>query len=151
MRADRRSEADALDRPPGSVYLTIVLNMRSRASRPDHLSTILAALADPTRRTILARLSAGEATVTALAEPLPISLPAVSRHLKVLEHAGLITRGHDAQWRPCRLEATPLREVADWVEQYRRFWDQSLQRLDDYLRTLHTKRKRGKTDARRKP
>ncbi len=82
---------------------------------------------------------------------MPISLPAVSRHLKVLEHADLITRGREAQWRPCRLEATPLRDVAGWVEQYRRFWDESLERLDDYLRTLQTKTKKEKQDARRKP
>ncbi|MGH7631662.1 MAG: ArsR/SmtB family transcription factor [Gemmatimonadales bacterium] len=118
---------------------------------PDHLSTTLAALADPTRRAILARLTSGEATVTELAAPLPISLPAVSRHLKVLEHAGLITRGHDAQWRPCRLEATPLRNVAEWVEQYRRFWDERLGRLDEYLHGLQTKEPKEKQHGRRKP
>ena len=114
----------------------------------DHLSTTLAALADPTRRAILARLVAGEATVTELARPFPISLPAVSRHLKVLEHAGLITRGRDAQWRPCRLEAEPLREVAEWTEQYRRFWEQRLDRLENYLRELQAKP--AKTGARRR-
>ena len=105
--------------------------------RADPLSETLAALADPTRRAILARLMAGEASVTELAEPFEMSLPAVSKHLKVLERAGLIARGRDAQWRPCRLEADPLKEVADWVEGYRRFWEQSqerYQRLDDYLR-----------------
>lgn len=106
---------------------------------PDHLSTTLAALADPTRRAILARLAAGEATVLELAEPFEISLPAVSRHLKVLEKAGLITRGREAQWRPCRLQAEPLREVASWVEQYRRFWEESLDRLEEYLRELQAK------------
>lgn len=109
---------------------------------PDRLSTTFAALADPTRRAILARLASGEASVQELAEPFEISLPAVSRHLKVLAHAGLIARGRDAQWRPCRLEATPLREVADWVVQYRRFWEQSLDRLDVYLKELQAKEKK---------
>jgi DNA-binding transcriptional ArsR family regulator len=105
--------------------------------RVERLNDIFAALADPTRRAILARLTAGEATVTELAEPFAMSLPAVSKHLKVLERAGLIARGREAQWRPCRLEADPLKEVADWVEGYRRFWEQSQERydrLDDYLR-----------------
>jgi DNA-binding transcriptional ArsR family regulator len=103
----------------------------------ERLDHTFAALADPTRRAILARLTAGAATVTELAEPFDMSLPAVSKHLKVLERAGLITRGREAQWRPCRLEADPLREVADWLERYRRFWEQSerrYERLDDYLR-----------------
>jgi DNA-binding transcriptional ArsR family regulator len=103
----------------------------------DHLSTTLSALADPTRRAILARLADGESTVTELAAPFRMSLPAVSRHLKVLEHAGLISRGRDAQWRPCRLEAQPLREVADWVAQYRAHWEARLDRLDAYLLGLH--------------
>ncbi|MGO4449190.1 metalloregulator ArsR/SmtB family transcription factor [Phyllobacterium sp. TAF24] len=103
---------------------------------PDRLSGILSALADPTRRAILARLSEGETSVTELAEPFNMSMPAVSKHLKVLEKAGLIARGREAQWRPCRLEAGPLREVSDWLEHYRRFWDQSLDRLEDYLQTL---------------
>ena len=102
----------------------------------DQLSVVFSALADPTRRAILARLADGEATVNQLAEPFPISLQAVSKHLKVLEQAGLITRGRDAQWRPCRLEAGPLREITQWVEQYRRFWDERYNRLDDYLREL---------------
>lgn len=100
---------------------------------PERLSATFAALADPTRRAILTRLAAGEATVTELAAPFAMSLPAVSRHLKVLERAGLITRGREAQWRPCRLEVEPLREVAGWVEQYRRFWDEGFERLDEYL------------------
>ena len=108
---------------------------------PDHLSTIFAALADPTRRAILARLSSGEASVTELAEPFDMSLPAVSKHLKVLERAGLIERGREAQWRPCRLRANPLREVDDWVEQYRRHWEESFDRLDAYLRQLQQKEK----------
>lgn len=99
----------------------------------DRLSVTLSALADPTRRGILARLSRGEASVSELAEPYDMSLAAVSKHLKVLERAGLISRGKEAQWRPCRLEAAPMAEVADWVESYRRFWDQSLDRLGDYL------------------
>jgi DNA-binding transcriptional ArsR family regulator len=110
--------------------------------RSDRLNDIFAALADPTRRAILARLTAGEATVTELAEPFAMSLPAVSKHLKVLERAGLIARGREAQWRPCRLEADPLKEVADWVEGYRRFWEQSQERydrLDDYLRQAQGK------------
>ena len=110
--------------------------------RADRLNDIFAALADPTRRAILARLTAGEATVTELAEPFAMSLPAVSKHLKVLERAGLIARGREAQWRPCRLEADTLKEVADWVEGYRRFWEQSQERydrLDDYLRQAQGK------------
>lgn len=102
----------------------------------DRLSTTLSALADPTRRAILARLSLGETSVTELAEPFDMSLPAVSKHLKVLEKAGLISRGREAQWRPCKLEAAPLRDVADWLEIYRRHWEQSLDRLDAYLTKL---------------
>jgi len=102
----------------------------------DRLSTTLSALADPTRRGILARLTLGEATVSELAAPYAMSMAAVSKHLKVLEHAGLISRGREAQWRPCKLEAAPMAEVADWVEAYRRFWDQSLDRLGDYLAEL---------------
>ncbi|MCP2322750.1 DNA-binding transcriptional ArsR family regulator [Hamadaea flava] len=102
----------------------------------DQLSTVFAALADPTRRAILARLAEGDATVNQLAEPFPISLQAVSKHLKVLEQAGLITRGRDAQWRPCRLAPAPLRDVTEWVETYRRFWEARYDRLDDYLQEL---------------
>ncbi len=107
----------------------------------DRLSMTLAAIADPTRRAILARLAAGETSVTELAAPFDMSLPAVSKHLKVLERAGLVVRARDAQWRPCRLEPAPLEEVAGWVEHYRRFWEQSLDRLDDYLRDLQKKPK----------
>jgi DNA-binding transcriptional ArsR family regulator len=103
------------------------------ASDDDRLDSVFTALADPTRRAILARLAAGEASVTELAKPFAMSLPAVSKHLKVLERAGLIARGRDAQWRPCRLEAGPLRDVADWMEPYRRFWEESFGRLDDHL------------------
>ncbi|HEV7768393.1 MAG TPA: metalloregulator ArsR/SmtB family transcription factor [Thermoanaerobaculia bacterium] len=113
----------------------------------DRLSTTFAALADPTRRAILARLVTGECSVTELAEPFDMSLPAVSKHLKVLEHAGLIARGREAQWRPCRLEAAPLREVAEWAEHYRRFWDESFDRLADYLQVM----KKKKEKQRRKP
>jgi DNA-binding transcriptional ArsR family regulator len=109
---------------------------------PDHLSGTFAALADPTRRAILARLAAGEAPVTELAEPFEMSLPAISRHLKVLRRAGLIARGRDAQWRPCRLRAGPLKDAADWLEHYRRFWEESFDRLEDYLRDLQTKEKK---------
>jgi DNA-binding transcriptional ArsR family regulator len=109
---------------------------------PDPLSSTFAALADPTRRAILARLSAGEASVKELAEPFDMTLPAVTKHLKVLQRAGLITQGRRAQWRPCRLEAQPLREVADWVEQYRRFWDERLDRLDAYLSELQAREKK---------
>lgn len=105
----------------------------------DSLSAVFAALADPTRRAILARVAEGEASVTELAKPFKMSLPAVSKHLKVLERAGLIARGREAQWRPCRLEAKPLQEVAVWVGQYRQFWEERLDRLEDYLRELQAK------------
>src|ERR671922_1761288 len=106
------------------------------AAATDRLDRTFAALADPTRRAILARLAAGEASVTELARPFRMSLPAVSKHLKVLEGAGLIARGRERQWRPARLEAGPLREVADWTERYRRFWEESYDRLDEYLDKL---------------
>jgi DNA-binding transcriptional ArsR family regulator len=105
----------------------------------DQLSATFAALADPTRRAILARLADGEASVTELAEPFAISLPAISRHLKVLEKAGLISRGREAQWRPCRIEVQPLKESSDWIQQYRHIWEERLNRLDDYLRELQEK------------
>jgi DNA-binding transcriptional ArsR family regulator len=108
----------------------------------DSLSETFAALADPTRRAILARLASGEASVTELAEPFEMSMPAISKHLKVLERAGLIGRGREAQWRPCRLEAGPLKDVARWVERYRQFWEQSFDRLEDYLRELKQKEKK---------
>jgi len=109
---------------------------------PDRLSTTFAALADPTRRAILARLQSGDVSVTELAEPFSMSLPAVSKHLKVLERAGLIARGREAQWRPCRLEASPLKDVSEWVAHYRRFFDESFDRLDDYLEELKKKEKK---------
>jgi DNA-binding transcriptional ArsR family regulator len=105
----------------------------------DQLSATYAALADPTRRAILARLASGEASVGELAEPFEMSLPAVSKHLKVLERAGLIARGRKAQWRPCRLEAAPLKDAAAWLEEYRRFWEDSFDRLEEYLRELQAK------------
>lgn len=103
---------------------------------PDRLSTTLSALADPTRRAILARLASGETSVKKLAAPFAMSLPAVSKHLKVLEHAGLITRSRAAQWRPCRLAPAPLKDVASWLEQYRRLWEERFDRLDDYLKEI---------------
>lgn len=112
----------------------------------DHLSVTFAALADPTRRAILARLALGEATVTELAAPFDMSLPGISKHLKVLQRAGLIEQGRQAQWRPCRLQPEPLRNVADWVGQYRRHWEVSFERMDAYLRELQNtqQQKKGK-------
>ncbi len=108
----------------------------------DYLSNTFAALADPTRRAILARLASGEASVSELAEPFEMSMPAISKHLKVLERAGLIARGREAQWRPCRLEAAPLKEAANWLEEYRRFWEESFDRLDEYLREIKKNNKK---------
>ncbi|MES2127274.1 MAG: metalloregulator ArsR/SmtB family transcription factor [Pseudomonadota bacterium] len=107
----------------------------------DHLSQTFAALADPTRRAILAQLAAGESTVSELAGPFAMTLPAVTKHLKVLERAGLISRGRHAQWRPCKLEAAPLKQASVWMDQYRQFWEARLDRLDDYLKTLQAKDK----------
>src|SRR5437868_10903194 len=107
----------------------------------DQLSVTFAALADPTRRAILARLAQGEASVTELAKPFDLSLPGISKHLKVLQRAGLVTQGRNAQWRPCRLEAGRLKAASDWVGEYRRFWDESFQRLDDVLQDLIEKEK----------
>jgi DNA-binding transcriptional ArsR family regulator len=132
------------------MYLTNWLfNFMVYNAVPDRLSTTFAALSDPTRRAILARLASGEVSVKELAEPFDMSLPAVSKHLKVLERAGLIARGREAQWRPCRLEAGPLKGVSDWVDYYRRFWEESFDRLDDYLRTLQEKEKKEKHHARK--
>jgi DNA-binding transcriptional ArsR family regulator len=113
----------------------------------DHLSTTFSALADPTRRAILAKLAKGEASVNELAGPFKMSLPAVSKHLKVLEKAGLISRSREAQWRPCRLIAEPLKEASDWIDRYRDFWEQSFDRLDEYLKELQEtkKKKKGKS------
>jgi DNA-binding transcriptional ArsR family regulator len=118
----------------------------------DQLSTTFAALADPTRRAILARLATGECSVTELAEPFDMSMPAVSKHLRVLERAGLIARGREAQWRPCRIDAAPIKDVAEWAERYRALWDARFDRLDNYLQQLqrHTKEKRHARKHRRK-
>lgn len=116
---------------------------------PDRLSKVFAALADPTRRDILARLSRGACSVTELAEPHDMSLPAISKHLRVLERSGLIVRGREAQWRPCRLQAEPLREAMDWIEQYRRHWEERLDRLDDYLQQLQAGRRKRQPAASR--
>ena len=113
----------------------------------DYLSTTFAALADPTRRAILASLTLGESSVNQLAEPFNISLPAISRHLKVLENARLITRGRDAQWRPCKLNPEQLKSVDDWLNDYRRFWEESFDRLDDYLQKLKAKQETAKGEA----
>jgi DNA-binding transcriptional ArsR family regulator len=110
--------------------------------RTDPLNTTFAALADPTRRAILARLASGEKSVTELAKPFKMTLPAISKHLKVLEKAGLIQRGREAQWRPCRLQAGPLKKASDWIERYRQFWEESLDRLSDYLNELQNKEKK---------
>jgi DNA-binding transcriptional ArsR family regulator len=115
----------------------------------DSLSIKFAALADPTRRAILARLVLGETAVTELAEPFAMSLPAISKHLKVLERASLITRGREAQWRPCRIKVDALKDVDDWLEPYRRFWTESFDRLDGYLRELQTKRELQTQEKRR--
>lgn len=113
----------------------------------DRLSTTFSALADPTRRAILARLASGEATVKELSEPFRMSGPAVSKHLRVLERAGLVTRGRAAQWRPRRLEAAPLKEVAEWAEGYRQFWDESYRRLDAYLHTMREQEERDDNES----
>jgi DNA-binding transcriptional ArsR family regulator len=128
--------------------------MVTEGAAADSLSATLAALADPTRRAILARLAAGPATVKELSAPFPMSGPAVSKHLRVLERAGLIARGREAQFRPCRLEARPIKEVVDWASRYRRFWEKSFDRLDDYLRELQakgTKTGRAAPKGRRRP
>jgi DNA-binding transcriptional ArsR family regulator len=124
--------------------------MNLQSAPADQLSATFSALADPTRRAILARLASGETSVTKLAEPFAMSMPAISKHLKVLERAGLIARGREAQWRPCRLEAAPLKDVADFVETYRRFWEESFDRLDLYLAELKDKDKKEKKKHARK-
>jgi len=124
--------------------------MNLQPALPDPLSATFSALADPTRRAILARLASGEISVTKLAEPFEMSMPAISKHLKVLERAGLIARGREAQWRPCRLEAGPLKDVSDWVEKYRQFWEESFDRLDIYLAELQAKEKKEKKKNARK-
>jgi DNA-binding transcriptional ArsR family regulator len=131
------------------LYFTVWLIITERQTMtPDSLNATFAALADPTRRAILARLATGETSVTELAAPFEMTTPAITKHLKVLERAGLITRSRQAQWRPCQLNATPLHEAADFIEQYRQFWEQSFDRLDIYLRQLQRKEKK---NAGRKP
>ena len=122
----------------------------SYGQTPAQLDATFSALADPTRRAILARLALGETSVTELAEPFEMSMPAVSKHLKVLERAGLITRGREAQWRPCRIEPTALKDVDDWLERYRSFWEASLDRLDEYLKELQAKDRKAKERPGRK-
>src|SRR5437870_7201537 len=123
--------------------------MPRHKARPDHLSATFAALADPTRRAILGRLASGEASVTELAKPFDLTLPGISKHLKVLQRAGLITQGRRAQWRPCRLEAAPLKEVSDWVDTYRHLWEERMDRLEGYLRELQSapEARRGNQDG----
>ena len=116
----------------------------------DSISATFSALADPTRRAILARLALGETSVTELAEPFEMSMPAVSKHLRVLENAGLITRGRKAQWRPCKLKAEPLKQAAGWLEEYRQFWEQSFDRLDEYLHRLQAEEKQTKLNRAKK-
>jgi DNA-binding transcriptional ArsR family regulator len=117
----------------------------------DRLSTTFAALADPTRRAILARLALGETSVSELAEPFQMSMPAVSKHLKVLERAGLIARGREAQWRPCRIQPIALKDVDNWLERYRGFWEERLDRLEDYLQELQAKESKERKRGRKKP
>lgn len=117
---------------------------------PDRLSLTFAALADPTRRAILARLTTGQVSVTELAEPHDMSLPAISKHLRVLERSGLIERSRDAQWRPCKLKAAPIKEAVDWMEQYRQHWEQSLDRLEEYLHQLQVEKPKTKSHGRKK-
>lgn len=134
-----KTRLSGLDPDVTTLYFTIRLfNYMVLFMTTDPLSSIFAALADPTRRAILTRLSRGEVTVQELAKPFDMTLPAVSKHLKVLERAGLIQRGREAQWRPCRLHAAPLKKAAHWLESYRQFWEERLDRLDDYLRTLQS-------------
>jgi DNA-binding transcriptional ArsR family regulator len=116
----------------------------------DSISSTFAALADPTRRAILARLALGETSVTELAEPFAMSMPAVSKHLRVLERAGLIARGREAQWRPCKLKAEPLRQAAGWLDEYRRFWEESFDRLDEYLQRVQAEQKQTKGRTKQK-
>jgi DNA-binding transcriptional ArsR family regulator len=141
---------ELLDESAGGFYLTTrLLNQKVKFMTPiDRLSDTFAALADPTRRAILARLANGDATVGELGAPFAISAPAISKHLKVLERAGLITRGRDAQWRPCRLQTAPLKEVASYIDDYRKFWNESFDRLTDYLlREAQPSSKKGQSNV----
>jgi DNA-binding transcriptional ArsR family regulator len=145
----------AVDNDSLTRYLTLWLLNRVVSNLESQLSSTFNALADPTRRAILDRLASGQATVSELAEPFEMSGPAISKHLKVLERAGLIQRGREAQWRPCRLVAAPLKDAAEWLEEYRRFWEESFDRLDEYLRELQANEKsapplKGKKHGRQK-
>src|SRR5512140_3384230 len=131
----------AVDRPRTVIYYTKRLNKEMTISA-QQLDLTFAALSDPTRRAILSRLASGEATVMDLAKPFDMTLPAISKHLKVLQRAGLISQGREAQWRPCRLEAAPLKDAAAWIEHYRRYWEESFDRLDDYLEKVQSKEKK---------
>lgn len=132
---------EAVDRPRTVLYYTKRLNTEMTISARQ-LNLTFAALSDPTRRAILSRLASGEATVMDLAKPFDMTLPAISKHLKVLQRAGLISQGREAQWRPCRLEAAPLKDAAMWIEHYRRYWEESFDRLDDYLEEVQSKEKK---------
>jgi DNA-binding transcriptional ArsR family regulator len=123
------------------LYFTKWLNTLNPMS-PEQLNATFAALADPTRRAILSRLARGDASVMEIAEPFKMSLPAISKHLKVLQRAGLVTQGREAQWRPCRLQAAPLKTAADWIDHYRRYWEESFDQLDRYLHTVQSKEKK---------
>jgi len=155
-RRQQRPLASALTRTRATLYLTIALNNRlvqhaTGSTMPtDQLSLTFAALADPTRRAILARLVSGECSVTELAAPFDMSMPAVSKHLRVLERAGLVARGREAQWRPCRLDPAPLKQVAAFAEGYRAMWEQRFDRLESYLHTLRAKESRHARKPRRK-
>src|SRR6478672_6470169 len=131
----------AVDRPRVVLYYTKRLNTEMTISARQ-LDLTFAALSDPTRRAILSRLASGEATVMDLAKPFEMTLPAISKHLKVLQRAGLVSQGREAQWRPCRLEAAPLKDAAAWIEHYRRYWEESFDRLDDYLDEVQSKEKK---------
>ena len=124
--------------------------MVQQLTSSEHLNATFSALADPTRRAILARLASGETSVSELAEPFEMSMPAISKHLKVLQRAGLIERGREAQWRPCRLSAGPLKDASDWLDRYRRFWEESLDRLDVYLRELQKRKAQKKEHENRR-
>ena len=137
---------------PTDLLLTVWLSRRNADARldPDQLSRTFAALADPTRRAILARLTAGQSSVTELAEPHDMSLPAISKHLRVLERSGLIERSRDAQWRPCRLKAEPMKQAVDWLEGYRHHWEEKLDRLEAYLQELQKNNPKGEASAHKK-
>ena len=137
----RSAAQPRLDRNPSNLTIWLIKTQTRPRLSPDRLSLTFAALADPTRRAILARLTSGQTSVTDLAEPHAMSLPAISKHLRVLERSGLVERSRDAQWRPCRLKAEPMKQAVDWLENYRRHWEESFDRLDAYLQELQAKNK----------